>query len=198
MTLTLAGTAFSGTGSGVRNIKLGTATYTLSGSSTSTWTFANVTNLTMTASNATVAFTSAGGIKNFFGGTSQTYGTVSFAGATGAGRAVFSTAFTANVLTLTAPNFLVLDHLTSPTVGTTLNMVGTSTSAIGVITDQIGTQASIAMPASQTAQWATFRDVAVTGNNLTAINSLSLGDNSGITITAPQALGAGGGTLIGG
>lgn len=198
ITLTLAGSAFSGTGSGVRNFKLGTATYTLSGSSTATWTFANVTNLTMTASNATVAFSSAGGIKNFFGGTSQTYGTVTFAGATGAGRAVFSTAFTANTLTLTAPNFLVLDHLTIPVVGTTLNMVGTASSPIGVISDQIGTQASMSVPASQTAQWTSFRDVAITSNTLTAINSANLGDNSGVTITTPQALGSGGGTLIGG
>lgn len=196
ITVTNSGNAFSGSGSGTRTIKLGTATYTLSSTSAPVWNFTTVTGLTLLASSATIAFTGGAATKTINPGNGTTYGTVTFSASSGAGRAALGVgaASTFGTLTVTAPNHLSLASSSVVTVSTALNLVGSSSNQIGVACDTVGTQGSMGIPSSQTASWCAFRDVAFTGNTLTASNSFNLGNNSGVTITAPSG---GGGSGVG-
>lgn len=187
-------TAFSLTGTGTRTIKLGTATYTISGNSGSpTWTAATTTNMTLTATSATISFTGNASARTFIGG-SQSYGTVSFAATTmsGPGRCLISTASGAGNtfanLNFTAPNVVIFTALTNHTISNAFTWAGTAGSEIAVFSDTFGTGPTINAAASSTAQWAAFRDITFTGSPV-ASDSFDLGDNSGITINAPGGTG---------
>ncbi len=185
--VTASGAAFSGTGTAARIVKLGTANYTLNNTTTATFTFATTTSLTLTASGATIQFSGAAAVKTFTGGLSQTYGTLIFDASSGVGRCLTTTDFTVGTLTITAPNYLVLNTTNSFTVSTAINLTGTSANQIGVVSDTAGSSGAINIPASQTAAYCSIRDVNFGGNTLTANNSFNLGHNSGATITAPSS-----------
>lgn len=177
-----AGNAFNGSGTATRTINLGSATYTVSGAA-STWNFSTVTNLTFTGSSATVVMSNATGQKVFNGG-GLTYGTVSLGAPTGAGLYAFAGANTIGTLTVTAPNRLTFPNGVTNTI-TTTNLNGTSSNQILVETEHLTSQATIAATTFN-ATYAAFRGMAFTGSP-SATDSFNLGNNSGITITAPSS-----------
>jgi hypothetical protein len=186
------GTGFAGSGGGVRTIKLGTATYTLS-SDTASWNFGTTTNLTYTGNTgANIVFTGASGSRNFAGG-GLSHGAVTFGASSGAGFYLVSGSSTLASLSITAPNFVVFTPSTTNTISSAFNWAGSSSSQIAIVSNSFSTAATIAAAASSTASWTAFRDVTFTGSP-TASNSFNLGDTSGITITAPSG---GGGGYIG-
>jgi hypothetical protein len=186
---------FVGGGSGVRTIKLGTATYTLSASN-ATWNFGTTANLTFTGNTgAPIVFSGSTGLRTFTGG-GLSYGPVTFGASSGAGSYQTTGNNTLASLSITAPNFVVFASSSTITISGAFTWNGSSSSPIGTISSQIGTIAIIAATAGSTAAWASFRDMTFTGSPA-ASNSFDLGNNSGITITAPIAAGSGGGGVIG-
>lgn len=193
MNLSLSATAFQMAGSGLRNIKLGSATYTLSGAN-ATFSATVVTNLTFTGGSATIAFTGTTGTRHFNTATSLTFGTVTFAGSSGNGICAIESSCTIGTLTVGAPNYLTVASNETVTVSTALTLTGSTGSEIAVMASAVGTSATVAAPASQTFSWCAFRDMTFTGSP-TANDSFNLLHNSGITINAP---GGSGTTITGG
>lgn len=192
ITLTNNGAAFSGSGSATREIRLGSATYTLTGTAV-TWTFATGTNLTLSAASSTVVFNSAGaGVNTFTSSNSLTWGNLTCsAGVGGGSHRILGSSLTFNNITVSAPNLLRFGASTTTTIST-FSSVGTSSSQISLSSDALIT-ATLALTTSSIA-WSAIRDLTFTGSP-TATNSFDLGNNSGITITSPVASGSGGGVI---
>lgn len=186
MTLSLSGSAFSGTGSGTRTVKLGTATYTLTGSA-AVWNFTTVTNLTLTASSANIVFSGGNGLKRFiYGNSNITYGSLTL-GASSAGGSYTTEgggALTLGTLAITAPNY-VLFSANGMTLTNAFNWAGTTSAQIFLATSTVGTQLAVTAAASSVANYVAFRDLTFT-NTPVASNSFDLLNNSGITITPPS------------
>ena len=189
-----AGGGFSGTGGGVRTIKLGTATYTLSASNGS-WNFSTPANLTYTGNtSANIVFTGASALRSLTG-VGLSHGNVTFGASSGSGRcAIVSGGNTFASLTITAPNFLQFTTSGTTTVSGAFSCAGSSSAQIFLSSDTLASSAPVALAASSTASWTAFRDLTFTGSP-TASNSLDLGNVSGITITAPPIVGGGGGVI---
>lgn len=184
MTLS-AVTGFNGSGVAVRNIKLGSATYTLSANN-GNWSFTTTNNLTFSGSSATVTFTGASATRNFNGG-GLAYGTVNIGASSGSGFCNISQANTFNSLNISAPNVVTFPNSNTTTISNLFTWTGTSGSEILILSGQnsLGSTATIAATAGSTAQYCAFRDITVTGSTLAATNSFDLGNNSGITIGPP-------------
>lgn len=194
ITLTAAA-GFSGTGNGVRTIKLGTATYTISANN-GAWNFAVTTNLTYTGNTgANIVFTGATATRSFSGG-GLSHGNVTLGASSGAGIYNFTGNNTLASLSISAPNFARFNVGSATTITAAINWAGASGSPISVVTDNPGTAATINVAGSSVADWAAFRDTTFTGSP-TASNSFGLGNTSGITITPPSVGGGGGGGVIG-
>lgn len=186
ITVTANGNAFNGSGTGVRTNKMGTATYTLTSATAPVFNYTTVTNLTITSSGASIVFTSGAAVKTVNPGAGTTWGSVTFPAGTGSGRSNLGIGTsTITTLTVTAPGVLQIGLSSTFTIGT-INLAGTSASQISVSSDTFGSVGTLALSAGQTAQWAAFRDVTVTGNNLVATSSFNLGNNTGVTITPPS------------
>lgn len=185
ITLALTGTAYNCSGSGVRTIKLGSATYTLTANSC-TFGFNPASNLTLTASAATLSFTGAAGTRNITAGGSQTFGTVSFGASSGNGFCHLISAMTIGTLNITAPNVVQFNANATTTISNAFTWNGSSGSEIYLSSDAFSTTATIAAAAGSTAAYCAFRDMTFTGSP-TASNSFDLLHNSGITIAGPSA-----------
>ena len=112
-----------------------------------------------------------------------------------AGSFVFpATAFTIGTLNLIAPTQVFFSASTL-TVTNAVNWTGTSgTNSISIANAAFagGAVGSVALAAGSTMAYAAINAIAFTGSPI-AINSLNLGQNTGITITGP---GSGGGACI--
>lgn len=197
MTLSSTGSAFNGSGSGTRTIRLGTATYTLTATSCA-WNFTTVTNLTYVGSSANIVFTGSSGTRTINAG-NLSHGNVSFGASSGNGFCSISgsTTYTFASLAITAPNHLVGSGGTTLTITNAFTWNGSSSAQIGLTSTAAGSALSIAAAGSSTAAWTAFRDITFTGSP-TASNSFDLGGNSGITITAPSGGAAAAARVIGG
>lgn len=177
---------FNFSGSGVRTLTLGSATFNLSASDTS-WDIGTTSNLTFSGASSTINFTNtAAGRKSFKAG-NITYGTVSIA-ANAAGAVVFSQGGTITTLALNAPCFMAVATFNTLTVTNSFSANGSSGNPIGIASDGAGSSATISSANNTTLQWAGIRDVTFTGGGtFAATSSFNLGNNSGITITAPSS-----------
>jgi hypothetical protein len=184
ITMTANG-GFSGSGAGVRTFKLGTATYTLSGSSAS-WNINNAANLTFSGASSTITFTSGSGPRLLQTAATLTYGTLNLGSCSGAGFYHFATGISLANLHITAPCTVEFATFATVNISNAFTWTGSASLPIGIISDGLGSQATIAAAAGSTASWCAFRDMAFTGSPV-ASNSFDLLNNSGITITGPSA-----------
>ncbi len=184
--------ALDNNNAGTRTINLGSATYTLN-AATAFWDSGSTGGLTMIATASTIAFTGTTGVR-IFKGNSKTYGTISFA-ATSSGNgkvSIQNASGTITSLVLNAPLVTLFQSGGGANTITSLTAVGSSTAQNLLAGDGIGgveTQAPITVT-NANLSWAAFRDIAFTGAPI-ATNSFDLGNNTGITITAPVAGGGG-------
>lgn len=196
MTLTVA-SAISGSaslvlsGSSARTYKFGTATYTLSATGASQYliNMVTATNATVTAGSETWVIsgvTQNQRILNFSASVAKAFGALTMNANTGVislfGIATFTTVTASNGCTWLLNNALAC---------TTLNLNASSSGKqLGIFSASLGSQGSAAISVAggtPVINWAAIRDVAFTGGaTFLATNSFDLGNNTGITITAPN------------
>jgi hypothetical protein len=180
-----ATTAFSITGTGVRNIKLGNGTYFLTGPG-STWDATVTTNLTFDPGNSLISWThTAPTATRAFNTGGLTYKNFYIAGITTRGN-VFqfvqaNAAFPGN-FTVDAPNNLLLVNGSTMTIGNLL-VNGTVDDPVSLLSTSVTASATIAVTTA-TITGAVLRWMAFTGGP-TATDSSDLGGNSGVSIIAP-------------
>lgn len=198
VTVSANGNAFNGSGAGARAINLGAATYTLTSSGSCAWQFGTATNLTYSGSSANIVFSGASnGIRSIQSSTAGlSHGNVTFGPTSGSGRSQVNGTTVANItlasLSITAPNYVEFPSSAATTITAALNWAGSSSAQIGIAVFSPGSSGTINVAAGSLAQWCAFRDVTFTGSP-SASSSFDLGNNSGITITAPSVGGGGSG-----
>ncbi|TPN44873.1 hypothetical protein [Mesorhizobium sp. B1-1-7] len=184
-----ASAAFNASGTGVRTIKLGNGTWTLTTTasvSTNVWNIQTTTNLTFDAGLSVILFAGVGtSVGNFFflAGT-LTYNAIRVVAQPSGAGLLFSGAPTIAELTMAGPNRLDINiNLTIAT----LNLNGTSTGLILVNSNTMNTARTLSVASNApTMTWCAFRDITGAGGaSFVASNSFDLGHNSGITINAP-------------
>lgn len=199
MTLSAA-TAFNGSGSATRTLKLGNGTWTISDTSTNgniLWNMGTTTGLTFDAGLSVLSFTGdaaiVGGntVTRLFSGGGLTYSTVQVSAQSKQGRFQLSGANTIASLTVAGRNDIVL--AATQTI-TTLSLNGTSTGLINVGSSTEGTARTLSVASNPpTMSYCAIRDINFSGGaSFVANNSFDMGHNSGITINGPAA---GGGLL---
>lgn len=190
--ITVSGSSgFGLSGSAVRTYKLGTATYTLTSGSAS-WSFGTSSNATFTAGSSTITFSGGSSTKSFAGG-DKTYGTVNFGAVSGNGMYSVNGSNTFAHLNITAPNLFEFQISQTQTISNSVAWAGSSGSEIALLTNSNNSATTMAFAAGSTMQWCAFRGQTCSGSPV-ATNSFDLGNNSGISITAPSA---GGGGFVG-
>lgn len=202
VTLSGGSSAFNGSGSGVRTIKLGNGTWTFTTTATGgaiVWNMGTTTNLTFDAGSSVINFSgdavpSAGnGLRQFSGG-GRTYATIQIAAQSKAARFSLGGDNTIGTLTVAGQNEIALAG--NQTIAT-LSLNGTST---GLIVMQSTTDASRTISVASNAptlDWVAFQDITGAGGaSFVANNSFNLGNNSGITINAPGGGGGGAAQLV--
>jgi hypothetical protein len=187
-----ASTAFSGTGTVTRTLKLGNGTFSLTGAG-SAWDMTTTTGLTFDAGNSTISWTNtaSGNTRTFITG-GLTYWSASTVQSsplkgtvlqfTGAGT------FNGTVTIAGGSNVLFPNALT--TTISNLVMSGISSAPAVLLSASVTAAATVAVTTA-TIDWSAIRWITFTGGPA-ATNSFDLGSNSGITITAPS--GGGGST----
>ncbi len=190
--------SFSCTGSATRTLNLGNGTWSLTGGA-ALWNLITTTNLTFNANSSTIQFSgAASNFRRFFGG-GLTYNVVSINSS--ANQAfIISGTNTIATLTISAPNRIDFAPSVTQTITTFTNISGSSGSEVNIdVSDTTSGKATISSANNWTCTWCGLRDMAFTGGGaFTATNSFDLGNNTGITITAPSAGSGGGSKIIGG
>lgn len=196
-------TSFSSNGAGTRTLKLGSGTFTISSNNGSIWDCFGA-SLTLVAGTSTIAFTATspvGGMTVQLGSAGVSYSTITFAAVSNG----FTTSLQANssatigTLTFAAPRNMVFHNGATLTITNAFTWTGTSSTPFSFESDSGGSAATISVATGAPAMdWASIRNLTFTGGaTFTATNSLNLGGNTGITITAPTSGGGGGGGIIG-
>lgn len=185
-------------GTGTRVLKLGSGTFNLTGTVTNTnsaniWTATTTTNLTFTPGTSTLNFTGNSGGQRVMIGGALTYANVTLGANTSGGQFSITGANTFATLTVTGQQNVVFPVTTTNTM-TALAVTGAAATPVsfGSASGAGITTISIAS-GTQNQAWAAFQRVTFTGGaTFAASNSLDLGGNTGITITAPNVTGGGG------
>lgn len=184
--VTLSGASgLSGTGTGTRTINLGNGIWTFTGVNGNTITFATTTGLTFNANSSVIVFTATSASPRTFIMGNLAWSTVTVNANSSGGPITFSGGGTIATLNVTSPNYLVFANCT---ITNGLNLNGSSLSSmIGIVSNGgPGTANTITSANNSTNTYCTFRDITFAGGGTAAAtNSLDLGHNSGITITAP-------------
>ncbi len=195
-----ASNAFSGSGTGTRNFKMGNGTWTISNNTAAStlWTMATTTNLTFTANSSTIVFSGNSTGTLTFNGGGLTYSTVTFNGASSRGGFIIAGSNTIATLNVAAPNVLGFTNSTTTTVTNAFAFVGTSANPIDIQSTSFGSAATISIATgTATLTWGSVRGLTCQGGaTFTASNAFDNGFNSGITITGPTS--GGGPNIIGG
>lgn len=182
---TLTASALSSSNSNVRTLTLGAATLNL-GSSATPWTLATSTNLTFSGASATINLTGSG--PDFRGG-GQTYGTVTFTGASQK-RIFEANTFGTLTITGTATKTNSVELWANQTVSGTFTASGNSSiNRLWVLSGTTGTARTItaATVTTSNSDWEDITGAGAASWDLSAITGLSgdCGGNSGITFTSP-------------
>lgn len=194
-------TGFSISGTGVRSLKMGSGTFSLTATSQASalWNAATTTNLTFDAGTSTIALSGTVSGSRTFAGGGLTYNNVTFGANSSKGALTVSGANTFANLTLTGPNFVALTSGSTQTVTGNLIISGASGSLVGISSNAPGLTATISKASgSVAATYIGISDVTFSGGaTFTATSSYDLGRNTGITITEPTG-GGSGARMIGG
>ncbi|RWO90927.1 hypothetical protein [Mesorhizobium sp.] len=204
VTLSGAGNAFNGGGTGVRTIKLGNGTWNFTTTATggaNLWTIGTTTNLTFDAGSSVIHFSgdavpSAGNGLRVFSGGNLTYATIQIAAQSNGARFSLGGANTIGTLTVAGPNEIAI--AANQTIAT-LSLNGTSTGLIVVQSSTDGGTGRTISVASNppTLDWVAFQDITGAGGaSFVANNSFDLGGTSGITINPPGGGGGGAAQLV--
>lgn len=193
---------FSATGTGTRTLKMGSGTWSMSGSAldaSNIWDISTSTNITLTAGTSTLAITSTSGafaVSTQFG-TSLTYATLSIAARTDGSTVGLNagTAVTFGTVILNAPLVLLFNSSITYTITNPIAWTGTSANPFLIQSPNTLNNPIVAVAGGSTINWAAIKALAFTGAPI-ASNSLDLRGNSGITINAP-VVGGGGSRCIG-
>lgn len=189
-------------GSGTRNIKGGTGTWTItSGAAANVYDNTTVTNETLAFTTTTLTFSANTTSQRAFNGGGKSYGTVNIASNSNhASFRITGGNNTFGTLTVAAGTAILFGANTTQTITNAFALAGTSSLPILIAPDSMSTGGiTISTPSgTATLDWggavrATFSG----GATFNATNSLDFGGNSGITITPPST-GGGGGRIIGG
>lgn len=186
---------FSGTGTGVRTLNMGNGTWTIAGgTAANVWDLTTVTNLTFAANSSTITYgTSSNQNRNFIGG-GKTYNNVNFSETIAARGTIVSGNPTITTMTITAPMNLSIANASTLTVTNAPTFTGTAANPI-LFGSTSGTSTFSVASGSVTCTWCVIQNVTFSGGaTFTASNSLSMGGNSGITVSTPSS----GGGIIGG
>lgn len=173
---------FFWSGSGTRTIKFGTATYTLT-STTASWNFLTTTNATISGT-PNITFTGAtNGNKIFNGGSLAIYGTLTLTATSSAANWQILGGNTFASIVVPSPNYVQLGA--SQTISGTVAIAGTISAIISFLSTGVSSQRNLSVGAGSTFAWCSFRDINLLGSP-TSSNCIDLGDNSGMTINAPN------------
>ncbi|WP_375782921.1 hypothetical protein ACE10Z_23695 [Bradyrhizobium sp. Pha-3] len=197
ITLSSGSGAFNGNGSGARILKMGGGTWSFTStlsSGNALWNLFTATNMTLVAGGSTIAYTgnvTTGSGARLFTSAGATYNNISFLGN---GSYAFSGSANLTIGTLTlGPNANVRFLNGQTYTCTSLASTATSSAPASMMTD-VDTERSTISIASGTQSIANvaIKDMAFTGGATFAATGYNLGNNSGITITAPSGGGGGG------
>lgn len=201
VTLT-ANTGLNYSGSGVRNLKMGSGSWTFTGAGTGLISGTVNTNLTLSAASAPLIFSAAtASIRGINTTGSPSFGSLTI-NANSSGGAFFPSlngnATTFSSASIAAPNYIVFSPSITTTITGSIAVSGsTISSTVGFASSGIGTTATVSSATSSTLTFSTIRDLTFTGGGtFAATSSIDSGHNSGIAITAPVT--GGGGFIFGG
>ncbi len=184
-------TAFSVSGTGTRTIRLGSATYTMSGNNSGV-SASTLTNLTFVPGTSTLAFTGTG--DHLLQNASTTWANLSIGAMSTTGVFSLNGDSTYTSVSITGPAYI---EVSSPNIITVTNAVawaGTSTNPIMLSTISSNAVHQWLFAPGSTMNWMSFRGVTATTGAPVATNSFDLANNTNITF----GTGAGGGCLLGG
>jgi hypothetical protein len=194
VTLTASpGLSCSGTGTRTLNMGSGTWTITVNSGGTS-FTFGTTTGLTLSAASASIVLAGTGG--RAINGGGQTFGSISF-GADTTGSTVVNGGGTFSSVSITAPCYF--QFAGNYTISSAPTWTGTASNRIFLenVASTAATVTAFTISSGAPAlDYTILKNVSFTGSG-TATNSISLGNVSGITVTAPST-GSSGARIIGG
>lgn len=197
--ITLSGNvAWSNSGTGTRNVKLGSATYTISTNTCTSdpWTWTTTTNLTFSAGTSTINFTGSysGSTGCTFALGALSYNNVNFSGS---GNKVGINISGSNIfasLSFTAPGNATFVGSITNSIGT-LAIAGSNSSPFLLASSASNAQTTINLTTSATITATGFKGIIFTTTAPT-VTGWDFGDNSGFTaINAPSTGGGPSGIL---
>jgi hypothetical protein len=181
-----SGNGINGAGTGTRKWLCGTGTFTFSSATNneSLWDLSTTTNLDAGSVFNTCPMTASGSGtgNNSFSGGGKSYGTVTFAAASGSVRTL-SGNNTFATLVIGAGEILSFGNA-SMTITNALTVTGTSANPIG-LRGLPNAVATLAIASGSTGTWMAIEGITFTGNTFVATNSLNMGRNTNATITVP-------------
>ena len=198
-TATVTTLGFTNNGSGTRTVNLGASTWTIS--TAGSWTQTGATNLTFNANTSTIVFSGSTSATNQvanFG--TFTYNVVTFNAESAQSNkgTTWNASATIPTLNIAAPNTFLMSNATNNSI-TTFNVTGGSLSAfVSFLSIAGGNQFTYTFAGAAACSFCIFRDMIAATSAITATNSITLGNNTNISVTPPSAGGGGGGRIIGG
>lgn len=179
-------------GSGARVINMGIGSWSMTG-----YDCATTTTLTPTFSNAAIIFTGASA-NRLFGGGGQTYGAWTINDNATKGFLNVTGGNTFASITCGSGSTLGFPQGTTTTVTGALVITGTSSAPSGIMSNAPSTNVTtISVGSASTMDWGAVLRVTKSGaGSITATNSLDLGGNTSVTITAPSGGGSSGGQRV--
>lgn len=193
---------FSGTGTGARTLNMGSGTWTISSNAGTVWNTTTVTSFTFNPNTSTLLFSSgATSSGRTFSSAALTYSTVSIAANSNIGSFTFNEGgSTLGALLVAAPNNILFTASSTRTITNAFSINGASLSSVISFmgTTPSATPATISIATGTPSfTYTVFREMTFSGGaTFTATNSIDLGQNIGISITAPTT--GSGGRIIGG
>lgn len=184
-----SGTALNLGGTATRTFKLGGGTWTFSGTGALISLFNN-SGMTFNGSSAALSFTAVSSAVRSLAltGAPYTFASLTVAANSSGGQfTVNNNTVTFTTVSIGAPNYILWPAAVT-TITNALSITGTSSGPVGFASGTGGTQATISSANNGALAWAGLHDMKFQGGGtFTAANSFDLGNNSGITITAPSA-----------
>lgn len=188
---------FNNSGTGTRTLNMGNGAWVVNSSNANAWLQGTVTGLTFNANSSTLTINGSASAARAFQGGGKAYNSVTFnlTNATGSLSITGANSFVS--LTLNGPQYYSWPNSTTQTITTLIVNSSSSSNIIGMFSNSLGTSSTLAVTNASSFSWAALRDMTFTTGTIAATSSFNLGNNTGITITAP-ATGGGGGRIIGG
>lgn len=190
---------FSNSGTGTRNLKMGSGTWTINGTNSTLFDHGTITGLTFNCSACTILVqaASAPGSQRFLVLNTLTYNAITINDPVETTKLALATTGNFTVTTLTITNAYWLQFTGGGTVIVTNNFSWNNTSSTpGLLNSQsVNNGTTLQVGGTVTMSWVAIQNVTKAGaGSITATNSFDLGGNTGVTITVP----AGGARIIGG